>query len=184
MGFPENRESGVRSTVFMGLFLHYIYTSKCGYEMHFPRKVVYCPIGLRGLGFNQLHLVSSCIKLRLITSQTTLGKNMEMILNWTQLHSGLSCPILETTVNINYIQRNWFTQIREFLFNTISKIKIKTRWAPVIKRVNDFAIMDKIRPVSKKVIFNNWKLFFQESTLSDIVNISGVYIEVKFIKKS
>jgi hypothetical protein len=163
------------------------YIRKCGYEMHFPRKVVYCPIG-----FNQLHVVSSCNKIETllchINSQTTLGKSMEMILNWTQLHTGISSPILETTININYIQKNWFTQIREFLLNTNSKIVIKTRWVPVLKRVDDFAIMDKITlldiPESKKVIFNNWRLFFQVSTLSDMVNIAGDQIEERFIKKS
>jgi hypothetical protein len=112
---------------------------------------------------------------------------MEIILNWTQLHSGLSTPILENYSEIHYIQNNWFLQLREFLKSTNSKIIIRSKWLPTMKRQGDWAIMDMMNklPISRaiKTIFNNWRLYFQVDTLADITTIEGNKIEDKFMNK-
>jgi ribonuclease HI len=167
------------------------YLRKCGYEMHFPRKVVYCPVKLGGLGFNQLYVESCCNKITTLLShvndQTSLGTSMEIILNWTQLHSGLSTPILENKMDLGYLQSNWFTQLREFLLATNSKIIMRAKWLPTIKREGDFALMDRVSVMdlnhSSKIIFNNWRLYFQVETMADVANIEGNKIEARFLNK-
>jgi hypothetical protein len=105
------------------------YLRGSGFEMHFPRKLVYSPVKLGELDFNQIYVESSCNKIATllchVNYQLSLGKIMETILNWRQLHSGLSLPILENYSQINYIQCNWFTQLREFLRSTNSKVIVR-----------------------------------------------------------
>jgi hypothetical protein len=159
--------------------------------MHFPRIVVYSPINYGGLGFKNLYVESSCNKLQSImchiNNQTMLGKLFQINFNITQQHTGLSSPILETYQNISYIQKNWYMQIREFLWQTLSSIKIKNIWLPKLKRENDSMIMDKVNEleitVKNKRIFNNWRLYFQ-ATISDVTLPNGSIIQQIFLEKN
>jgi hypothetical protein len=125
--------------------------------MNFPRKVVYTPISFGGLGFKQHYVESSCSKIESImcqiNSKTTLGRCMETILNWTQLHSGISLPILTSDCNLDYITNNWFMQVREFLLTTNSKIIVNTAWLPRTKRVNDFNLMERV--IQLDILYHN-----------------------------
>jgi ribonuclease HI len=167
------------------------YIRKCGYDMHFPRCIVYGATNFGGLGFRQLFVESGCNKIQSmvchINNNTMLGKMVQINLNWVQLTSGLSKPIMESKEDILYINNNWFTQLREFTAFTDSKIIIKHCWTPTMKRVNDINIMDQVNklniPTNTKQIFNNWRIFFQVDTLADIVNCSGDQILQQFINR-
>jgi hypothetical protein len=65
-----------------------------------------------------------------INGKTSLGRCMEINLNWTQLHSGLDSPILENNNKIDYLEQNWFIQVRNLLLDTNSQIKVRTAWLP------------------------------------------------------
>jgi hypothetical protein len=95
-----------------------VYLRKCGYEMNFPRKLVYSPVIYGGIGFRQLSVESISKKIESlichINDKSLLGKSMEIILNWTQLHTGLESSILTNDNDINYIQKNWFSQFVNF----------------------------------------------------------------------
>jgi hypothetical protein len=172
------------------------YIRKSGYDMHFPRKIVYSPVCYGGLGFKKLSVESNCRKIESMVSHvnanTSLGKSFKIILNWVQVHSGLSTPILENRTDIDYIQHNWYSPIREFLKVINGKISVRNTWTPIKKRKHDFVLMDKVAmlqiPNWTKRLFNNWRLFFQVESLSDITtldgeNIDGRYSNKKFVKE-
>jgi hypothetical protein len=95
------------------------YLVKSGYDMHFPRIVVYGSTKFGGLAFNQLYVESSINKIQSlmchINSDTMLGKMIKINLMWIQLLTGLSKPIMKSRSSIDCIGKNWFTQLCEFL---------------------------------------------------------------------
>jgi ribonuclease HI len=114
-----------------------------------------------------------------------LGKMLKINLNWTQVLAGTSAPLLESQYNFDYIQQNWFTQLLDFSIQLNATIKIKTCWQPTLQRENDFIIMDKIIQLditkTMKQIFNNWRIYYQVDSISDVSNIKGNRIEEKFL---
>jgi hypothetical protein len=120
------------------------YIQKCGYDMHFPRKVVYSPV----TRIKKSSVESNCQKIESlichINTKSSLGKSMELILNWVQLHSGLSTSILSNNSDIQYVKLDWFSPIREFLYSINGKIILQTIWLPQKKRINDVNIMDRV----------------------------------------
>jgi hypothetical protein len=113
----------------------------CGYDRHFSRILIFAPVLFGGLGMAQLYVESCCAKIELlichINSQTTLGKIIQINLNWTQLLSGLSTNFLNTQDTIDYITPTWFHPIKYFLNNIGAKIEITDSWVPHHHRKND-----------------------------------------------
>jgi hypothetical protein len=164
---------------------------KTGYDMHFPRKVVYGSIKFGGLGFSQLNVESNCNKIQSIichiNNNTMLCKMMSTNLNWSQLLLGIVTPLLKNDNDISYIQKKWFTQLQCFLCEIDATISVQNCWVPSLQRENNCLIMEKVQRIDitniHKKIFNNWQLFFQVDSLSDIMNINGTKFQEKFIQK-
>jgi hypothetical protein len=164
---------------------------KCGFDKHFPRSVVYGSEKFGGLGFTQLYVASCSNKIQSllahINSNTMLGKMFLINMNWTQMLTGLSTPILKENTNINYVTSNWFIGLCEFMRYISATIHILDCWTPIIKRQNDFVIMEKVQdldiPPIKQQIFNNWRLYFQIDSLSDITNANGEKIQEVFLTR-
>jgi hypothetical protein len=165
---------------------------KCGYEMHFPIDIVYGPIQFGGLGFHHLYVASSCNKIQSLLSHvngdTLLGKAMQLNLNWNQLIMGTTTPMLEENVEVGYMKPNSFVQISSFLRDTNAKIFIENLWKPEKKRINDIVIMDQVVQQTYKSahqrIFNNWRMYFQINTLSDLASNTGDKIEEGYLNKN
>jgi hypothetical protein len=120
---------------------------KSGYDMHFPRKVVYGTEKYGGLGYLQLYVESCGNKIISLVSHilnnTMLGKMMPINLNWTQTLSGVGTPILENNnIDITYITDNSYEQICSFNKTICAKIVIKNSWTPTAKRETDEITMD------------------------------------------
>jgi hypothetical protein len=165
---------------------------KCGFDMHFPRAVVYGSIKFGGLGFQQLYVASCCNKIQSIlchiNSETMLGRMFLINLNWTQLLSGLGTSILQDNQRTtNYITDNWFDQIREYNNYIGAKITIQNCWTPAKKRENDNIIMDivtKLNMVKSKLqIFNNWRIYYQVDSIADVTNANGDCLQDQFINR-
>jgi hypothetical protein len=93
----------------------------------------------------------------------------------------------EDTRQIQFITTNWFMQICQFLIDTNAKIVGKPQWKPIKKREIDIIIMDEVvllncSPMYKRV-FNNWIMYYQINTLSDITNCTGDRIEEVYLNK-
>ena len=122
-----------------------------------------------------------------IRANTTLGRIMRCNLDWTQLYSGLDIPILESTDPLTYITDNWFLQLRNFLITINGTISIKNVWRPQLERNGDCILMkifqkSGLPPASLRLV-NNWRLYFQVSTLSDICNATGTTILLNYRKR-
>jgi hypothetical protein len=167
-------------------------TQAAGFEITFPKAVVHGPISFGGLGFKHLY-VESCIgKIEAlichINKKTPLGKSMITNLNWTQLHAGIGKPILQCTNNIDYVQNNWFDEIRNFLIKNDTTITIQSNWIPTLTRQKDFFIMETINdielsPINRQII-NNWRLYYQVISIAEIVNNCGDQINPKYFNKN
>lgn len=159
-----------------------------GYERTFPRAVVFGPRRNGGLNLCQLYTETSVAKVSAVISHiranTGLGQTMLVNINWLQLHSGSFQPILSSTSSLPYLKQNWILHMREFLWSINGKISIPAQWVPIAQRRHDVALMDRFCELSvgKDVlrIANNWRLFFQVTTLSDITTADGTRIQPKY----
>jgi hypothetical protein len=112
---------------------------------------------------------------------------MELNLGYLQLHSGISTPVLEYNKNMEYVQNNWFTPVQHFLVQLNGILQIKGIWVPEKQRVTDIIIMDKAVTMDLSVLklkqLNNWRLFFQANSLSDIATNEGDKIRMEVLQK-
>jgi hypothetical protein len=160
-----------------------------GYDISYPRAVIYGPKKMGGVGLLKLSVEGNCNKVEIIIShmnaKTKLGQEILINLNWLQIHSGRSCMVINSFKKVDYIQNNWFFPIKEFLNKINGKIIIPSAWIPKIHRANDIIIMDHIEDTEmtkpQQLIFNNWRLYLQITNLSDIVNLAGDKIRDEYL---
>jgi hypothetical protein len=143
------------------------------------------------MGLQYLYTERSCIKIdgliNHFCTDTNLSREMRINLNWLQINTGTSIPILESTINTEYVEMNWFLSVQEFLVAINAKVHIPNLWTPSKSRVNDIILMDVVSqldiPLSKKISFNTWRLFYRVNTLSDMTNSQGTHIQPRFLNK-
>jgi hypothetical protein len=100
-----------------------------GYNIHFPRALVFTPKEHGGLGFVHLHLLQGqqSIKLLLLHTvhRTAIGKQIYIDLAWIQQEAGTTGAILEETqTKLDYVQDGWLMGVRRFICSVEGKIKI------------------------------------------------------------
>jgi hypothetical protein len=168
------------------------FTRMCGFEMTFPKAVVYGPVGFGGLGFQNLYVESNVNKIETIichmNQNSPLGEKIRMILNWIQLHTGVEVGYLENQNPLLYIQNTWFTEVRRFLIKSNAKMKIKSTWAPKKLRQKDSMIMDYMESYNTikqhQTTINNWRIYFQVNSIAELLNYSGNKIQSHFLEKT
>ena len=125
-----------------------------------------------------------------ICQKDELGKLMVCVLEQTQMYAGVSSPILtnlnsEETHKLNYIPAGWIITIRTFLKTFDGSIEFPEAWKPTAQRQHDTIIMDKIHQTtqSKTTLsrINACQLYLRVSTIADITDPTGTYIEEQFI---
>jgi hypothetical protein len=117
------------------------YFQVCGLAQSFPRAVVYGPEAFGGMGMKYLYTECSCQKIDCLINQfktdSSLAHEMRLNLNWLQITTGTSTPILESSQDLNYVDMNWFLSIKEFLNRINATIQLKHLWTPSIFRTGD-----------------------------------------------
>jgi hypothetical protein len=110
------------------------FTQLCGYESTFPKAIVHAPIALGGLGLHSLYVKSNINKIESImcniNKNPKLGKSMMITVNLIQIHTGSKVSYLENNTNIDYIQDNWFLEIRQCLQRGNTTINVQNIWQP------------------------------------------------------
>jgi hypothetical protein len=160
-----------------------------GYDISYPRAVIYGPKKMGGVGVLKLSVEGNCNKVESIithiNSKTKLGKEFVVNLNWLQIHSGQSCCVINSRKNFGYIDNNWFFLIKEFLNKIDAYISIPVIWTAKIFRENDKTIMNYIDDTDltkpQQLIFNNWRIYLQVTNLSDIVTLDGEKIRSEYL---
>jgi hypothetical protein len=74
------------------------------------------------------------------------------------------------------MEGEWFKSVREFLYKTISDVKITDTWTPTTQRMHDKCIMDALRDCNDTIRINRVRIYLQASTIADITNAEGTHI--------
>ena len=156
--------------------------SKRGYSSKTPRAVVFGPRRFLGIGDRHLYykqgIVGTLQLLKHIRSGSKLGTFVQIGLDWTQLHAGVSFPILEeTSLSLPHLEPGWFPTTRTFLGGIDASIHIPTTVLPRLLPVDDCILMDDLlcndyKPSAVKKI-NLCRLFLQVESLAEICDPTG-----------
>jgi sulfur carrier protein ThiS len=147
---------------------------------------------LWGIGFYNLYVESSVAKIESlichINKTTLLGETMKTNLNWVQLHSGFLKPFFKGNKFIDYIQDNWFLEIRKFVVKCNATIIIKSLWQQKSIREGDRMIvrdlMDHSINRNQRIVINNWRIYYKVNNIAEIINYAGNAILPQFMNKS
>jgi hypothetical protein len=92
------------------------FLSKIGYAHSMHRSIVFGPINMDGLGLK--HLFTEMMEMKIVMSHiranSRLGYAFRINIDYLQLVSGLTKPIFESKVPIEYIKSNWLFHIRDY----------------------------------------------------------------------
>jgi hypothetical protein len=162
---------------------------KCGYKMTFPKAIVHGPKAFGRLGFQHLYVESNIQKIKSvfchINKNTNLGEIVRLNLNWVQLHMGIATPILKNMRFPVYIQKHWFQEIQKILIKKNATIDVNLIWKPRKPRANEMLIMDSTKLLNKtkkeQQLINNWRIYFQLNSISEITNYTGNQRNKKFL---
>jgi len=159
---------------------------RMGFNSGMKRAVVFGPRKYGGYqmgnvdtnrGHDQIKYILGHIRM-----QDPLGLMMEAVLAQTQLFSGSGTHILEDPSQIlNYVPVTWVTTVATFLAKIKSTIISKHAWKPTFQRTNDRFLMDDFRTHTQSKTqlsrLNACRLFLKVTTLADICDATGQYIE-------
>jgi hypothetical protein len=157
--------------------------SKRGYSSKTSRAVVFGPRRFLGIGDRHLYYeqgIGATLQLvKHIRSGSNLGTFLQIGLDWTQLHAGVSFSILENTITaLPHLEHGWFPMIRKFLGSTNASIHVSTTVLPRLLRANDCILMDDLlkndlfkTSAVKKIAL--CRLFLQVDSLAEICNPTG-----------
>ena len=156
-----------------------------GVNRNMHRAVVYGPTGYGGLGFKCLSTEQGIQQIEHLVGHlrlcTTIGKLITIALSLHQLTAGISRPLLEfPDIKIPYLDKGWFTSIRDFLSAVNGSVHIPNQFALTKARNNDRVLMDCINddtlPTATLQRINHCRLYLQVITLSDICTNDGLHI--------
>ena len=161
-----------------------------GWRRTSARALVHGPLELGGINVPHLYAIQGATKLMTlfnhIRGKTALGLLLITNINWVQLISGKGSHILSATDYILYIHNNWILNPQEYMHTCYLTIKTNIFWLPSLQRVNDELLMEaagKLQFTSKEMrTINNWRMFFQVISLSDICDGYGNKILDSYIQ--
>jgi hypothetical protein len=165
--------------------------SKRGCRSKISRAVIFGPRRFLGIGDRHLcyeqGIGGTLQLLKHIRSDSKLGTFLKISLDWTQLHAGVSFPILQKIrLSLLPLEQGWFPATRTFLGSINANMQIPNRVLPSLLRVNDCILMDNVlqhdfSPSSIRMINLCW-LFLQVESLAEICNTTGNSILVSVWK--
>jgi hypothetical protein len=111
------------------------------------RHVVFGPTKFLGVGARDLTpergVQQTLLLLKHVRSNTALSALMRMCLEWFQLHSGLSRPILECPdLDLPYLENGWYKSLRSFLCSINATTHVGVERVPQTLREKDQSIME------------------------------------------
>jgi hypothetical protein len=166
------------------------FLSKIGYDHSTHRSIVFGPKELGGLGL--CHLFTEMMEMKIqtvmshIRAKSRLGQAFRINIEQLQLVAGQSAPIMESKSPITYIKPNWLLHLRDYLITINANMQINDLWQIGKLRHNDIVLMDAVitcgaTPRELKT-FNNWRIFFKTTCLSEICNAEGTKIANQYLK--
>jgi hypothetical protein len=111
--------------------------------------VVFGPRQHLGIGDRHLRCkqgISRTLQLlKHVRAGSNLGALLQTGLDWTQLHAGVSFPIIEkTSIALPHLANGWFPVIRSFLGGIDVSLHLPTTVLPCLPHANDRILMDNV----------------------------------------
>jgi hypothetical protein len=158
------------------------FTRKCGVEMTFPKDIVHAPMSFGGLGIKQICAETYKTKIQTLNCHlhNKITSSTDNIL--INIHSGRIKPIFESRDRLDYVQDHWFKNIRHFIQQLNGTLKIKTTWKTSLQQAFDNAL--HVNSLNEWNCINNWRLYLQITTLSDITTFDGKHIRRTYLNKN
>ena len=150
------------------------------------------PRSLAGAGFIPLYLVQGEGQilqfLKFWRTDTPTSRLLRVAVSWFQYQSGLGKPILtHVHQHLPHIESRWLPSLRGFLSRIKATIELDTPYIPPLQRQHDLYIMESV--LSSGVFtpaevcqLNYCRLHLQVTTLSDLTQANGLYINESFFE--
>lgn len=162
--------------------------SVAGYSNKFPRAVVHGPTLFGGVDRDSIYAVNLYEKLKLLIGsvqlQDKLGAMILVQLTWLQIFAGISTPLLQSEIFIDYIPLGWIKNLHKLLVEERIQVEIATGWVPTLQRENDRVLMDLAHKIALRWAWegiNLCRLFLHATTLTNIVTADGKFIPEKIL---
>ena len=160
--------------------------NRLGFASNFPRKVVFAPLGMGGLGFLDLvdvHGIDQVTMiLRNLRTMGVAGKALHIALCWWHHNAGVGFFLLEhPKKKVPQAEGYFLTSVRQFLARIDGSIRVWGDFCAPLQRECDQHLMeiamdsDKFKPVDMKVL-NFCRLALGVHTVSDIANATGTHL--------
>jgi hypothetical protein len=154
------------------------FLSKIGYDHSTHRSIAFGPKELGGMGIRHLFTKMMEMKMQAVMShiraRSRLGHAFRITIEYLQLVSGQIQPIFKSNSKIPYIHPNWLLYLRDYLITINAKMQINNLWRITTLRHHDIVIMDEVilsSATQRKIrTFNNWRVYFKVTCLSEICN--------------
>ena len=154
-----------------------------GYSSKMPRAVVFGPMEWGGMNWDSAYVISVYEQIKLLIGslrmEDTVGKLMKLQLQWLQIFSGISTPLLEVTQKDKNLPHGWLQSLHEKLVDNRLQIRVTKSWVPKPRRQQDQIIMDYVRrnlPEDYWQSINQCRLYLKALTFSDITTFDGMYV--------
>ena len=167
--------------------------SKCGYNRHTKRAILYGPKSLGGARFYHLLTLQGMGQLfgflkHWRAPNTQPGTLVRIALAWTQLNAGTGTSILtDVQTPLPHCESKWFKALRSFLHSIDVSLELDDSYVLPLQRENDFYLMDRIITEgtftdSQLTLINYCRLYLQAITLSDITTLNGSRLDKHKLK--
>ena len=139
--------------------------------------------GFGGIGSRHLYCEQGILKVKRLLahlrSKSSLGKVLNIIIDWYQQLSGLPEPILLNTSYIPGTRNQWLTSLRIFLHETNCTIRLENEWSHPIICEHDRNIMSLLLaddlPNATIANLNTVRQYLQITTIAELFDNSGLH---------
>ena len=155
-----------------------------GWRRTSARAIVHGPVEHGGFNIPHLYAIHGASKLMTvytnIQAKSELGQVFIININWLQLLIGRQKQFFQDNRPVVYLRQNWLLHLQEYMGLCNLSFASRKFWVPKHKRQNDVILMEAAHSYTEKFsvlrCINNWRLFFQAITLSDICDGQGKQI--------
>jgi hypothetical protein len=164
---------------------------KCGYNRNTARAIIFGPLHLAGAGLTPLsYLIQGEGQIlqfiKFWRTDTPTSRLLRVATAWSQYQSGISSSILENVhTPLPHLEARWLPSLRTFLSRINTSIELDNPYITPLQRKGDLHIMDSVLNSGLFTTIeinqiNYCRLHLQVTTLSDICQANGVYINKSF----
>ena len=166
------------------------FASKMGYRGTMPSQVRYGPEKYGGAAVPSIYAMQGRKHVEMFLGHMRaddIGADLLRISqSYTQLEAGTSKHVMQYPWEAaeQYVTTTWITSLWDFLTKIDATIEVEDAWRPLPQRENDQFLMDRIGQDSAITTteirqFQRCRIYLQVTTLSDIVDGTGKFIDEK-----